>query len=100
MKANVLNNEGKASTLYMGCYGIGVSRLVAATIEQNNDEKGIIWPQSVAPFDINIIAIGFQKDEKIAKASNSLYKELTNMGYDVLLDDRKMGMEQRLKTLS
>ena len=97
MKANVLNNEGKASTLYMGCYGIGVSRLVAATIEQNNDEKGIIWPQSVAPFDINIIAIGFQKDEKIAKASNSLYKELTNMGYEVLLDDRKDGYGTKIK---
>ena len=97
MKANVLNNEGKASTLYMGCYGIGVSRLVAATIEQNNDEKGIIWPQSVAPFDVNIIAIGFQKDEKIAKASNSLYKELTNMGYDVLLDDRKDGYGTKIK---
>ena len=97
MKANVLNNEGKASTLYMGCYGIGVSRLVAATIEQNNDEKGIIWPQSVAPFDINIIAIGLQKDEKIAKASNSLYKELTNMGYDVLLDDRKDGYGTKIK---
>ena len=97
MKANVLNNEGKASTLYMGCYGIGVSRLVAATIEQNNDEKGIIWPQSVAPFDVNIIAIGFQKDEKIAKASNSLYKELTNMGYDVLLDDRKDGYGTKVK---
>ena len=97
MKANVLNNEGKASTLYMGCYGIGVSRLVAATIEQNNDEKGIIWPQSLAPFDINIIAIGFQKDEKIAKASNNLYKELTNMGYDVLLDDRKDGYGTKIK---
>ena len=97
MKANVLNNEGKASTLYMGCYGIGVSRLVDATIEQNNDEKGIIWPQSIAPFDINIIAIGFQKDEKIAKASNSLYKELTNMGYEVLLDDRKDGYGTKIK---
>ena len=97
MKANVLNNEGKASTLYMGCYGIGVSRLVAATIEQNNDKKGIIWPQSIAPFDINIIAIGFQKDEKIAKASNSLYKELTNMGYEVLLDDRKDGYGTKIK---
>ena len=84
MKANVLNNEGKASTLYMGCYGIGVSRLVAAAIEQNNDDKGIIWPHSIAPFDINIIAIGYEKDEKIAEASNNLYKELTEMGYEVL----------------
>src|SRR5210317_32836 len=97
MKANVLNNEGKASTLYMGCYGIGVSRLVAAAIEQNNDDKGIIWPHIIAPFDINIIAIGFEKDQKIAEASNNLYKELTEMGYDVLLDDRKDGYGIKIK---
>jgi len=97
MKANVLNNEGKASTLYMGCYGIGVSRLVAAAIEQNNDDKGIIWPHSIAPFDINIIAIGYEKDEKIAEASNNLYKELTEMGYDVILDDRKDGYGTKIK---
>lgn len=97
MKANVLNNEGKASTLYMGCYGIGVSRLVAAAIEQNNDDKGIIWPHSIAPFDINIIAIGYDKDEKIAEASKNLYKELTEMGYDVLLDDRKDGYGIKIK---
>jgi prolyl-tRNA synthetase len=97
MKANVLNNEGKASTLYMGCYGIGVSRLVAAAIEQNNDDKGIIWPHSIAPFDINIIAIGYEKDKKIAEASNNLYKELTEMGYDVLLDDRKDGYGTKIK---
>ena len=97
MKANVLNNEGKASTLYMGCYGIGVSRLVAAAIEQNNDDKGIIWPHSIAPFDINIIAIGYEKDQKIAEASNNLYKELTEMGYDVLLDNRKDGYGTKIK---
>ena len=97
MKANVLNNEGKASTLYMGCYGIGVSRLVAAAIEQNNDDKGIIWPHSIAPFDINIIAIGYEKDEKISEASNNLYKELTEMGYDVLLDNRKDGYGTKIK---
>ena len=97
MKANVLNNEGKASTLYMGCYGIGVSRLVAAAIEQNNDDKGIIWPHSIAPFDINIIAIGYEKDEKITEASNNLYKELTEMGYDVLLDNRKDGYGTKIK---
>ena len=97
MKANVLNNEGKASILYMGCYGIGVSRLVAAAIEQNNDDKGIIWPHSIAPFDINIIAIGYEKDEKIAEASNNLYKELTEMGYDVLLDNRKDGYGTKIK---
>ena len=97
MKANVLNNEGKASTLYMGCYGIGVSRLVAAAIEQNNDDKGIIWPHSIAPFDINIIAIGFEKDQKITEASYNLYKELIEMGYDVLLDDRKDGFGTKIK---
>ncbi|MDA9921502.1 proline--tRNA ligase [Gammaproteobacteria bacterium] len=97
MKANVLNNAGKASTLYMGCYGIGVSRLVAAAIEQNSDDKGIIWPHSIAPFDINIIAIGFEKDQKIAEASNNLYRELTEMGYDVLLDDRKDGFGTKIK---
>ena len=97
MKANVLNKEGKASTLYMGCYGIGVSRLVAAAIEQNNDEKGIIWPHSIAPFDINIIAISYDKSEEIASASQNLYKELTQMGYDVLLDDRKDGYGTKMK---
>ena len=97
MKANVLNNEGKASSLYMGCYGIGVSRLVAAAIEQNNDDKGIIWPHSIAPFDINIIAIGFEKDQKIAEASKNLYRELTEMGYDVLLDGRKDGFGTKIK---
>ena len=97
MKANVLNSEGKASTLYTGCYGIGVSRLVAAAIEQNFDEKGIIWPHSIAPFDINIISIGFEKDEKISSASINLYEELKSMGYDVLLDDRKDGYGAKMK---
>ena len=76
MKANVLDNDGKAKSLFMGCYGIGVSRLVAAAIEQNNDEQGIIWAESMAPFEVNIVAIGFDKDEKIAKAATDLYKEL------------------------
>ena len=97
MKANVLNKEGKASTLYMGCYGIGVSRLVAAAIEQNNDDKGIIWPHSIAPFDINIVAIGYEKNEEIAEAANKLYTDLSNMGYDVLLDDRKDGYGTKMK---
>ena len=97
MKANVLNNEGKASTLHMGCYGVGVSRLVAAAIEQNNDDKGIIWPHSISPFDINIIAIGYEKDQQIAEASIKLYKDLQEMGYEVLLDDRKDGYGTKMK---
>ena len=97
MKANVLNNEGKASTLFMGCYGIGVSRLVAAAIEQNNDEKGIIWPHSIAPYDINIIAIGYDKNKEIDSASNQIYLQLKEMGYEVLLDDRKDGYGTKIK---
>ena len=97
MKANVLDNEGKAKNLYMGCYGIGVSRLVAAAIEQNNDDKGILWPDAMTPFEVNIIAIGFDKDEKIAKASTDLYSKLSSMGYEVMLDDRKDGYGTKMK---
>ncbi|MDA9633751.1 proline--tRNA ligase [Pseudomonadota bacterium] len=97
MKANVLDNEGKAKSLFMGCYGIGVSRLVAAAIEQNNDEKGIIWPEAITPFEVNIVAIGFDKDKKIAKAATDLYDELSSMGYEVMLDDRKDGYGIKMK---
>ena len=97
MKASVLNADGEATILHMGCYGIGVSRLVAAAIEQNFDEKGIVWPHSIAPFDINIIAIGFDKDENIATASMKLHDDLTKIGYDVLLDDRKDGYGAKMK---
>jgi prolyl-tRNA synthetase len=97
MKADVLDNEGKAQNLYMGCYGIGVSRLVAAAIEQNNDDKGIIWPEAMTPFEVNIIAIGFDKDEKIAKASTDFYSKLSSMGYEVMLDDRKDGYGTKMK---
>tara|TARA_Y100000996_G_scaffold139962_1_gene106804 strand:+ start:125 stop:1315 length:1191 start_codon:yes stop_codon:yes gene_type:complete len=97
MKANVLDNEGKATSLFMGCYGIGVSRLVAAAIEQNNDEKGIIWPEAMTPFEVNIVAIGFDKDKKIAKAATDLYNQLLSMGYEVILDDRKDGYGVKMK---
>ena len=97
MKANVLDNEGKAKNLFMGCYGIGVSRLVAAAIEQNNDEKGIVWPEAMTPFEVNIVAIGFDKDKKIAKAATDLYNELSSMGYEVMLDDRKDGYGIKMK---
>jgi len=97
MKANVLNADGKASTLHMGCYGIGVSRLVAAAIEQNYDEKGIIWPHNISPFDINIISIGHNKEKEITEAAINLYDQLTKMNYSVLLDDRNVGYGSKIK---
>ena len=97
MNVNVLDQEGKARNLFMGCYGIGVSRLVAAAIEQNNDDKGIIWPDAIAPYEVNIVAIGFDKDEEIAKAAMDLYNQLSSMGYEVMLDDRKDGYGTKMK---
>tara|TARA_B110000003_G_scaffold188454_1_gene187310 strand:+ start:253 stop:1533 length:1281 start_codon:yes stop_codon:yes gene_type:complete len=97
MNANVLDQEGKARSLFMGCYGIGVSRLVAAAIEQNNDDKGIIWPDAIAPYEVNIVAIGFDKDKEIAKAAMDLYNQLLSMGYEVMLDDRKDGYGTKMK---
>ena len=97
MKANVLDMEGKGKNLYMGCYGIGVSRLVAASIEQNNDDRGIIWPDSIAPYEVNIVAIGFDKNEKIAEAAKNLYDDLSEMGYEAMLDDRKDGYGTKMK---
>ena len=97
MKVNVLNQEGRAVDLFMGCYGIGVSRLVAAAIEQNNDEKGILWPESIAPYEVNIVAIGYTKEPKIAEAANSLSEQLQAMGYEVIVDDRKDGYGTKMK---
>ena len=97
MGADVLDQEGKATNLFMGCYGIGVSRLVAAAIEQNNDEKGIIWPEAMTPYEVNIVAIGFDKNEKIAKAATDLYNKLSSMKYEVMLDDRKDGYGTKMK---
>tara|TARA_B100000287_G_scaffold430667_1_gene486358 strand:+ start:153 stop:1343 length:1191 start_codon:yes stop_codon:yes gene_type:complete len=97
MNTSVLNDKGKANHLYMGCYGIGVSRLVAAAIEQNNDKGGIIWPEAIAPYEVNIVAIGFDKDTKIAKASMDLYQKISAMGYEVILDDRKDGYGTKMK---
>ena len=97
MKVNVLNQEGKAIDLFMGCYGIGVSRLVAAAIEQNNDEKGILWPESIAPYEVNIVAIGYTKEPKIAEAADDLSQQLKSMGYEVIVDDRKDGYDTKIK---
>lgn len=97
MGATVQTKDGKSICLQMGCYGIGVSRIVAASIEQNNDDKGIVWPAAIAPFDVNIIPIGYEKNKEIEDASNKLYQELLNQGYDVLLDDRKVGFGSKIK---
>ena len=88
MKASVLNDEGKAMTMVMGCYGMGISRLVGAAIEQNNDENGIIWPESIAPFTAVLIPVNAHKSEIVRDAANTLYNELIGLGVDVLLDDR------------
>jgi prolyl-tRNA synthetase len=88
MNATVLDENGKKITVIMGCYGIGVSRIVAAAIEQNHDERGIIWQNSMAPFKFAIIPIAMQKSEQVKHAANNLYQELTALNYEVLFDDR------------
>ena len=88
MNANISNKENKNITITMGCYGIGVSRIAAAAIEQSHDDKGIIWPKSITPFHIVIISIGYSKNEKIKGYSDDVYQKLIACGVDVLLDDR------------
>ena len=88
LKANVLGQDGKAKTLSMGCYGIGVSRIVAACIEQNHDKNGIIWPDAMAPFQVIIIPMNMNKSPRVEKVAHDIYKDLINAGIDVLFDDR------------
>jgi prolyl-tRNA synthetase len=89
MKATVLDENGAAVTLTMGCYGIGVSRIVAAAIEQNNDDKGIIWPGSIAPFAVALLPMHMHKSQRLKDAVLKLYDSMINSGIEVLLDDRK-----------
>ena len=84
----VLGEDGKPFTVTMGCYGIGVTRVVASAIEQNFDEKGIIWPMAIAPFEVAIVPMNAHKSPRTLEAAEALYAELTTAGYDVLLDDR------------
>ncbi len=88
MKATVLDEQGKAQFMFMGCYGIGVTRVVAAAIEQNNDANGIIWPDAIAPFHVVLVPINYQKSARVAEAADRLYEQFTAAGIDVLLDDR------------
>ncbi|WP_297793687.1 proline--tRNA ligase [uncultured Marinobacter sp.] len=89
MNATVLDENGKSVILEMGCYGIGVSRIVAASIEQNHDDKGIIWPEAIAPFEVAVVTLNAHKSPKVAEAGEKLYNQLRQAGFDVLLDDRK-----------
>jgi prolyl-tRNA synthetase len=88
MKATFLDENGKPQLLEMGCYGIGVTRLLGAAIEQNHDDRGIIWPDAMAPFTVAIAPIGYGKSEAVRTAAHALYEELLTAGVDVLLDDR------------
>ncbi|MBA4547410.1 proline--tRNA ligase [Thermoactinomyces intermedius] len=88
MKAGFLDENGKEQPFIMGCYGIGISRAVASVVEQNHDEYGIIWPVSIAPYTVHLIAVNM-KNEVQAKTAEKLYQELLEAGYEVLFDDRK-----------
>ncbi len=89
MKANVLGENGKAQTLTMGCYGIGVSRIVAAAIEQNHDDYGVVWPENIAPFQVAIVPMNMKKSERVRELAESIYQQLKDDNIEVIFDDRK-----------
>ena len=88
MKATFLDEEGKARFFEMGCYGIGVTRIVGAAIEQNHDDRGIIWPDPIAPFRLAIVPLGYRRNDAVRRAADDLYQSLSDAGVDALLDDR------------
>ncbi len=88
MQANILDEQGSNNAMHMGCYGIGITRIVAAAIEQNHDDNGIIWPLSLAPFEVVIAPIHMHKSELVEKAATELYESLLDAGIDVLFDNR------------
>lgn len=88
MNASVINEQGQLQTMIMGCYGLGITRVVAAAIEQHHDEHGIIWPQALAPFQVNIIPLNGARSQAVKEQAESLYQQLKSHGIDVLLDDR------------
>ena len=88
MKLEVLDSNGKNVNPYMGCYGIGISRIVAAAIEQNNDERGIIWPSAISPFEILIIVLNDKDDSNVMDQAMKIYQELRSDGIEVVIDDR------------
>jgi prolyl-tRNA synthetase len=89
MGARFLDEKGQEQLFEMGCYGIGVTRIVAAAIEQNHDARGIVFPAPIAPFAVCIVPIGYQKSAAVREAAERLYRQLTDSGVDVLLDDRE-----------
>jgi prolyl-tRNA synthetase len=88
MGATVLDEQGRSIAMYMGCYGIGVTRIVAAAIEQNHDDRGIVWPAPLAPFQVVLVALNWAKSERVRDASELLYRDLMRAGIEVLFDDR------------
>ncbi|MGB5606904.1 MAG: proline--tRNA ligase [Gammaproteobacteria bacterium] len=90
MQATVLDEQGKDIPMIMGCYGIGVSRIVAAAIEQNHDKQGMIWPPAIAPFQVALLPMNMKKSQRVRAAADKLYEELQAAGIDVLFDDREV----------
>lgn len=90
MNATVLDDNGQPATIWMGCYGIGITRVVAAAIEQNHDAGGIIWPDAIAPFQLAIVPMNAHKSDRVRETADRLYQELSDAGIDVLLDDRDL----------
>jgi prolyl-tRNA synthetase len=88
MNATVLDESGKSIAMFMGCYGIGVTRIVAAAIEQNHDAAGICWPEPLAPFQVAIVPINAARSERVRDTAEKLYAEFTAAGIETLLDDR------------
>ncbi len=84
----MLDEQGKSIVMHMGCYGIGITRVVAAAIEQNHDDRGIIWPEPLAPFQVVIVPLNWAKSARVREAAEDLYRALTAAGVEVLLDDR------------
>ena len=88
MNATVLDPDGRSVVPIMGCYGMGITRLVAAIVEQNHDDAGIVWPAPLAPFDVHIVALNYAKSETVRQAADDLHQQLEAEGFSVLLDDR------------
>src|SRR5436305_13984822 len=88
MGVNYIDEKGESRPMQMGCSGIGITRIVAAAIEQNHDDKGIIWPEPMAPFTVSIIPLGYRKSEAVKAAAEALYADLAAAGIEPFLDDR------------